>query len=85
MHGVVVVEIWQRRHANPPAGSDAIKLGEIQSNSIGDFDGYVSFNIDGIEGRISKVDSTSITLETEDRKIVLPLNKLLNSTVEVFE
>ena len=53
LHGVVVVvvEIWQRRHANPPAGSDAIKLGEIQSNSIGDFDGYVSFNIDGIEGR----------------------------------
>ena len=37
-----------------------------------------------VEGKIIDIDSTSVILENEGRKIVLPLSKLLNSTVEIL-
>lgn len=40
--------------------------------------------IDGIRGTIIRMDSTSLTLETSDRRIVIPLNQLTTQRVEVF-
>lgn len=41
--------------------------------------------IDGIEGEIIRMDSTSVTLNTAESEIVMPLQKLLNSTVEILK
>ena len=40
--------------------------------------------IDGTRGTIVEMDSTSLTLETSDRRIVFPLNLLTTQRVEVF-
>ncbi|MFK7946297.1 MAG: mechanosensitive ion channel domain-containing protein [Saprospiraceae bacterium] len=40
--------------------------------------------IDGIRGTIIEMDSTSLTLETSDRRVVIPLNQLTTQRVEVF-
>lgn len=40
--------------------------------------------IDGTRGTIIEMDSTSLTLETSDRRIVIPLNQLTTQRVEVF-
>lgn len=40
--------------------------------------------IDGTRGTIIEMDSTSLTLETSDRRIVIPLNHLTTQRVEVF-
>lgn len=40
--------------------------------------------IDGIRGTIIRMDSTSLTLETSDRRVVVPLNQLTTQRVEVF-
>jgi small-conductance mechanosensitive channel len=37
-----------------------------------------------VAGKIVAMDSTSVTLDAGDRKIVMPLSKLLNSTVEIL-
>lgn len=41
--------------------------------------------IDGIEGVIERMDSTSVTLSTEESEVIMPLQRLLNSTVEVLK
>lgn len=40
--------------------------------------------IDGTRGTIIQMDSTSLTLETSDRRVVIPLNQLTTQRVEVF-
>lgn len=40
--------------------------------------------IDGTRGTIIEMDSTSLTLETSDRRVVIPLNQLTTQRVEVF-
>ena len=40
--------------------------------------------VDGTRGTIIEMDSTSLTLETSDRRIVIPLNQLTTQRVEVF-
>lgn len=40
--------------------------------------------IDGTRGTIIEIDSTSLTLETSDRRVVIPLNQLTTQRVEVF-
>ncbi len=41
--------------------------------------------IDGIKGRVMEVDNTSIILQSEGRKVVIPLSKLDSETFEIFE
>lgn len=43
-----------------------------------------TIRIENVEGTIIRMDSTSVTLDAGDRKIILPLSKLLNSTVEIL-
>ena len=40
--------------------------------------------ISGVRGTIVEIDSTSITLETSDRRVIFPLNKLTTEQVEIF-
>ncbi len=40
--------------------------------------------IDGTRGTIIEIDSTSLTLQTSDRRVVFPLNQLTTQRVEVF-
>jgi len=40
--------------------------------------------IDGTRGTIIEMDSTSLTLETSDRRVVIPLNQLTTQRVEIF-
>lgn len=40
--------------------------------------------IQGVEGRILEFDKTSITLETEDRNVIIPLSKLIRENIEIF-
>lgn len=40
--------------------------------------------IQGVEGRILDFDKTSITIETEDRNVVIPLGKLIKENIEIF-
>lgn len=40
--------------------------------------------IGDVEGVIAKIDSTSLTLNSGDKKIILPLSKLTTSTVEIW-
>lgn len=40
-------------------------------------------SIESVEGTIIKVDSTSVTLENEDKHYIVPLSKLINTTVEI--
>lgn len=63
---------------------------DIMANMLASFYSKDKFSIgqhikiDAIEGKISDIDSTSVTLEAKDRKIVLPLSKLSTSTVEIM-
>ncbi len=41
--------------------------------------------IDGIEGVIERIDSTSVTLSTADSEVIMSLQRLINSTVEVLK
>ena len=40
--------------------------------------------IDGTRGTIIELDNTSLTLETSDRRVVIPLNNVTTEKVEVF-
>jgi len=41
--------------------------------------------IDGIKGVISDIDNSSITLQTSDRKIIVPLHKFASEKIELFD
>lgn len=41
-------------------------------------------SIDGTKGKIIAMDNTTLTLETENSKVVIPLNKLMSEKVEIF-
>lgn len=43
-----------------------------------------TIRMEGIQGEIIAIDSTSVTLDAGDKKIIFPLSKLLNSIVEVL-
>lgn len=43
-----------------------------------------TIKVDGIQGVIETIDSTSLTLQTEKNKVVIPLQKLLNTVVEIL-
>lgn len=64
---------------------------DILSNLLASFYSKDKFSIgqririDGIEGTIAYMDSTSVTLNTPQSDIVMPLKKLLNSTVEILK
>lgn len=51
---------------------EKVKLGDI-------------IGIDGMKGRVIEVDNNSFTLQSEDRKIVIPLSKLSSENIEVYE
>jgi len=63
---------------------------DIMANVLASFYGRDKFmvgqtiRVGEVTGKIIKLDSTSVTLDAGDRRIILPLSKLLNSTVEVF-
>ncbi len=63
---------------------------DVMANMLASFYSKNKFSIgqkiciDNIEGTIVNMDSTSVTLENEDRKIIIPLSKLTNNTVEIF-
>jgi small-conductance mechanosensitive channel len=40
--------------------------------------------IGGVRGTVIEMDSTSITLATSDRRVVIPLNHLTQEQVEIF-
>lgn len=41
--------------------------------------------IEGVKGEIVEMDSTSVIIKTENSHVVIPLNKLLNQSVEVHD
>lgn len=41
--------------------------------------------IEGVKGRVVEVDNNAFTLQSEDRKIVIPLSKLASEKIEVYE
>ncbi|HMR42829.1 MAG TPA: mechanosensitive ion channel, partial [Saprospiraceae bacterium] len=41
--------------------------------------------IDGIKGMVIFMDNSSLTLQSEGKKVVLPLSKLTSEKVEIFE
>jgi len=41
--------------------------------------------VDGTKGVISEIDNSSITLQTTDRKIIIPLHKFASEKIEVFD
>ncbi len=43
-----------------------------------------TISVDGVKGEIIDVDTTSITLQTETSKVVIPMGKLMNEKVEFF-
>lgn len=63
---------------------------DILSNLLASFYSRDKFKIgqkiriDGVTGVIVSTDATSVTLQAEDRQIILPLQKLINSNVEIF-
>lgn len=42
-------------------------------------------SIDNVRGRIIAMDSTSITLQTEESRIIIPLSKFISQKVEIYE
>lgn len=44
-----------------------------------------TISIDGTKGKVVKVEGTSITLETEDSHVIIPLSKLMSDKVEIFK
>ncbi|MGB1204079.1 MAG: mechanosensitive ion channel family protein [Chitinophagales bacterium] len=63
---------------------------DIMANMLASFYGRDKFTVgqrikvDAIEGIIIKIDNTSVTVDIGERKVIMPINKLLNSTVEIF-
>ncbi|HRI27274.1 MAG TPA: mechanosensitive ion channel [Chitinophagales bacterium] len=63
---------------------------DIMANLLASFYSRDKFSIgqrikvDNVEGTIIKLDSTSVTLDAGDRHIILPLQRLLNTTVEIL-
>jgi hypothetical protein len=41
--------------------------------------------IDGTKGKIIAMDNTTLTLETENSKVIIPLSRLMSEKVEIFE
>ena len=41
--------------------------------------------IDGVKGKVIELDNSTMTLEADDRKIVVPLNKLSSEKYEIFK
>ena len=41
--------------------------------------------IDGVKGKVLEMDNSTMTLDTDDRKIVVPLNKLSSEKYEIFK
>ena len=44
-----------------------------------------TISIDGSKGKVVSIEGTTITLETEDRQIIIPLSKLMSDKVEIFK
>ncbi len=40
--------------------------------------------LNGIEGVIAEVDKSSVTLRTDDKEIIIPLNKVLSDNIEIY-
>ena len=63
---------------------------DIMANMLASFYGRDKFSvgqrirIENVEGIITKIDNTSVTIDIGERKVIMPINKVLNSTVEVF-
>ena len=63
---------------------------DIMANMLASFYGRDKFTvgqrikIDNIEGVITKIDNTSVSIDIGERKVIMPINKILNSTVEVY-
>ena len=63
---------------------------DIMANLLSSFYTKDKFNIGqnirigDVQGTIVKMDSTSVTLNSGDKQIVMPLHKLISSTVEVW-
>lgn len=51
---------------------DRVKIGDV-------------IGIDGVKGQIVAKDSSTITIQTNDRKIIVPLSKLSSEKYEIFE
>jgi len=51
---------------------DRFKLGDI-------------IGIEGIKGTIIEIDNSSLTLQTDDKKVIIPLSKLTSEKIEVYE
>lgn len=68
----------------------AIASKDIMANMLGSFYSKGKFmvgqtiRVDGVEGKIIGLDTTSLILQSGDRKIVMPLSKLANSMVEIL-
>ncbi len=43
-----------------------------------------TIKVDGVKGKIISIDATSITLETENSNIVIPMGKLVDQKIEFF-
>lgn len=41
--------------------------------------------INGVKGEIVGVDNTSVTLKTGDKKVMMPLEKLMTETIEIYD
>ena len=63
---------------------------DIMANMLASFYGRDKFSVgqhikvEDVEGIIVKIDNTSVTVDIGQRKVIMPINKLLNSTVEVY-
>lgn len=68
----------------------AIASKDLMANMLGSFYGKGKFmvgqtiRIEGIQGKIISMDSTSAVLESGDKKIVVPLAKLSSAMVEIL-
>ncbi|MEZ4888082.1 MAG: mechanosensitive ion channel [Chitinophagales bacterium] len=68
----------------------AIASKDLMANMLGSFYSKGKFmigqtiRVEGIEGKILQIDSTSIVLQSDDKKVVMPLSKLTNTTVEIL-
>lgn len=68
----------------------AIASKDLMANMLGSFYSKGKFmvgqtiKVEGIEGKIIELDSTSAILQSGDKKVVMPLAKLANTTVEIL-
>lgn len=64
---------------------------DIMSNLLASFYSKDKFSVgqtirvDGVQGVIVRLDSTAVTLNAGDKEILLPLHKLITSTVEILK